>query len=164
MSPDRTAAHAHLAEVEAEQAALRRIAALLTRSVPAEEVFDAVVDEVRLLMGVEAAGLLRYEADKTATVLAVSEERVVLPGDKLSTEGHSVFGLVLRTGRPARIDDYAKATGGEHVRRMRETGLRCAGRKRACERAGVVGAGSLARADHQRRRRGASPGHARPPR
>src|SRR3954471_15795528 len=82
MSPDRTAADEHLVEVEAEQAALRRIAALLTRSVPAEEVFDAVVDEVRLLMGVEAAGLLRYEADKTATVLAVSEERVVLPGDK----------------------------------------------------------------------------------
>ena len=124
MSPDRTAAHAHLAEVEAEQAALRRIAALLTRSVPADEVFDAVVDEVRLLMGVEAAGLLRYEADKTATVLAVSEERVVLPGDKLSTEGHSVFGLVLRTGRPARIDDYTKATDGEHVRRMREAGVR----------------------------------------
>src|SRR5439155_23323193 len=90
MSPDRTAAHAHLAEVEAEQAALRRIAALLARSVPAEEVFDAAVDDVRSLMGVEAAGLLRYEADKTATVLAVSEERVVLPGDKLSTERHSV--------------------------------------------------------------------------
>src|SRR6187549_780593 len=40
MSPDRTAADTHLAEVEAEQAALRRIAALLARSVPAEEVFD----------------------------------------------------------------------------------------------------------------------------
>jgi hypothetical protein len=38
MSPDRTAAAAHLAEVEAEQAALRRIAALLARSVPAEEI------------------------------------------------------------------------------------------------------------------------------
>jgi anti-sigma factor RsiW len=50
MSADRTAADAHLAEVEAEQAALRRIAALLARSVPPEEVFDAVVDEVRSLM------------------------------------------------------------------------------------------------------------------
>jgi signal transduction histidine kinase len=129
MSPDRTAADAHLAEVEAEQAALRRIAALLARSVPAEEVFDAVVDEVRSLMGVDAAGLLRYEADKTATVLALSakaDERVVLPGDKLSTEGLSVFSLALRTGRPARIDDYTKATGGEHVRRMREAGVRAA--------------------------------------
>jgi signal transduction histidine kinase len=127
MSPDRTLADAHLAEVEAEQAALRRIAALLARSVPAEAVFDAVVDEVRSLMGVEAAGLVRYEADKTATVLALSAEadaRVVLAGDKLSTEGHNVPALVLRTGRPARIDDYSKATGGENVRRFREGGVR----------------------------------------
>src|SRR6266498_3557534 len=103
MSPDRTAADAHLAEVEAEQAALRRIAALLTRSVPAEEVFDAVVDEVRSLMGVDAASLLRYEADKTATLLAVSAEadaRVDLPVDKVSTEGHNITALVCAPGGP----------------------------------------------------------------
>jgi signal transduction histidine kinase len=29
----------------------------------------------------------------------------------------------LRTGRPARIDDYTKATGGEHVRQAREAGI-----------------------------------------
>ena len=129
MSPDRTAAVSHLAEVEAEQAALRRIAALLARSVPAEEVFDAVVDEVRSLMGVEAAGLMRYDADrKTATGLAVSAEadaRIDLVGDKLSTEGHNVTAMVLRTGRPARIDDYTEATG-EHVGRYREAGVRSA--------------------------------------
>jgi GAF domain-containing protein len=127
MSPERTAADAHLVEVEAEQAALRRIAALLARSVPAEEVFDAVVDEVRSLMGVDAAALVRYEADKTATLLAVSAEadaRVDLPEKKLSTEGHNVMALVLGTGRPARVDDYAKATGGEHVRRYRDAGVR----------------------------------------
>src|SRR5437773_5487341 len=128
MSPDRTAADAHLAEVEAEQAALRRIAALLARSVPAEEVFDAVVDEVRSLMGVEAAGLGRYEADKTATVLAVSAEAdawVLLPGDKLSTEGRNITALVLRTGRPARVDDFTgRPPGGEDVRRFREAGVR----------------------------------------
>jgi signal transduction histidine kinase len=129
MSPDRTAADAHLAEVEAEQAALRRIAALLARSVPAEEVFDAVVDEVRRLIRVEGAALGRYEADKTVTILALSAEadaRVDLPGAKMSTEGHNVSGLVLRTGRPARIDDYTKATGGEHVRGFREAGIRAA--------------------------------------
>jgi signal transduction histidine kinase len=127
MAPDRTAADAHLAEVEAEQAALRRIAALLARSVPAEEVFDAVVDEARSLMGVDAAALVRYEADKTATLLAVAAEadaRVDLPVNKLSTKGHNVMALVLGTGRPARVDDYSKATGGEHVRRYREAGVR----------------------------------------
>jgi signal transduction histidine kinase len=129
MSPDRTNVDAYLAEVEAEQAALRRIAALLARSVPAEEVFDAVVDEVRSLMGVDGASLLRYEVDETATLLALSAEadaRVALPGDKLPTEGHNVTGLVFRTGGPARIDDYTKATAGEHVRRISEAGVRSA--------------------------------------
>src|SRR4029077_6710976 len=109
MPSDRTAADAHLAEVEAEQAALRRIAALLARSVPAGEVFEVVVDEVRSLMGVDAAALARYEADETATLLALSAEadaRAASPGDKLSAEGHNIIALVWRTGRPARIDDY----------------------------------------------------------
>src|ERR1700747_2877965 len=109
MSRDHPAGDAHLAEVEAEQAALRRIAARLAQSVPAEEIFDAVVDEVRSLMGVDAAALARYETDEAATLLALSagaDARVARPGDKLSTEGHNVTALVWRTGRPARIDDY----------------------------------------------------------
>ena len=126
MSSDRTGVDTHLAEVEAEQAALRRIAALVARSVPAGDVFDAVVDEVRSLMGVDAAALARYETDETATLLALSAEgnaRVASPGDTLSTEGHNVTALVLRSGSPARIDDYTKATGGEHVRQAREAGI-----------------------------------------
>jgi signal transduction histidine kinase len=124
---DRGVGGGHVGVVEAQQAALRRIAALLLRSVPAEEVFDAVVCEVRPLMGVEAVGLARYEADETATVVAVSAQadaRVVFPGDKLSTDGRNVTAAVWRTGQPARIDDFTNATGGELVRRMRETGVR----------------------------------------
>jgi signal transduction histidine kinase len=127
---DRTAADAQLAEVEAEQAALRRIATLLAKSVPPNEVFDAVVGEVRLLMRVDGAVLGRFEADKTVTVLALSAEagaQVAQPVDmKLSTEGQNVVGLVLRTGRPARMDEYSKATGGDQVRRFREAGVRAA--------------------------------------
>jgi signal transduction histidine kinase len=126
MSPEPTPTAEHLAKVEAEQAALRRIAALVARSAPSGEVFDAVVEEVRSLMGVDAAALARYDADDTATLLAVSAEadaRVASPGDKLSTEGHNVTALVSRTGRPARIDDYTKATGGPHVRQAREAGI-----------------------------------------
>ena len=41
--------------------------------------------------------------------------RVDLPQKKLATKGHNVMALVLGTGRPARVDDYTKATGGEHV-------------------------------------------------
>jgi signal transduction histidine kinase len=127
MSTDRTVADAHLAEVEAEQASLRRIAALLARSVPADQVFEAVVDEVRSLIGVDAAALARYETGRTATLLAVSADasaRIARPGDTLSSEGHNITALVWRTGRPARIDDYTKATGGAHVRQAREAGIR----------------------------------------
>ena len=129
MSPDRTTAYTDLSEAQAEQTALRRIAALLARSVPAEEIFDAVVDEIRSLMGVEGVGLLRYDTDrKAATGLAVSADadaRIDLVGDELSTEGHNVSGLVFRTGRPARIDDYTNATG-QHVGRYRDAGVRSA--------------------------------------
>ena len=170
---DRRLGDAHLAEVEAEQAALRRIAALLARSVPAEDVFDAVVGEVRSLMRVESVGLVRYEADNTGTYLAVSSEAdapVDVPVYKLPTDGHNVTALVFRTGQPARIDDYTKATGGEYVRRFFEAGVRAtvpastlgyggasrglrrAGRKRDRERAGVVRTGSLAHPHHDRRR------------
>ena len=126
---DRTAADAHLAEVEAEQAALRRIAALLARSVPAEEVFDAVVDEVRSLMGVDGASLVRFEADNTGTILAVSAEadaRITQPMNQVPTEGNHVTALVFRTGQPARVDDYTKVAGSEHTRRFREAGVRSA--------------------------------------
>ena len=202
---DRTAADAHLAEVEAEQAALRRIATLLARSVPPNEVFDAVVDEVRLLMRVDGAVLGRYEADKTVTVLAVSAEagaQVALPVDKNVHGGaqRRPLGIEHRAARThRRLHEGDRQGSGTPVPRSRcsvgrgctrpasrtgvggafrlldagattpgyggaSRGLRRAGRKRDCERAGVVGAGSLARADHQRRRRGASAGRARPPR
>ena len=121
-------ADTHLADVEAEQAALRRIAALLARNVPADEVFAAVVDEVRLLMGVDATALVRYDADETATLLAISAEAdawVHVP-EKLPTDGQDLIALILRTGLPARIDDYSNVTGGDHIRRAREAGVRSA--------------------------------------
>src|SRR5439155_17184088 len=47
------------------------------------------------------------------------------PGDKLSTEGRNITALVLRTGRPARVDDFTgRPPGGEDVRRFREAGVR----------------------------------------
>jgi signal transduction histidine kinase len=125
---DDRAGDAPVGAPEAQQAALRRIAALLTRSVPADEVFDAVADELRLLMDVDRAALLRYEADGTATIEAVSakaDARIYMRRDKVSAEGHNLTALVLRTGKAARIDDYTKVTG-EHARRYSEAGVRSA--------------------------------------
>ena len=53
-----------------EQAALRRIATLVARGVPPEEVFAAVTEEVGRLLGGGLAGMARYDSDDTVTVVA----------------------------------------------------------------------------------------------
>ena len=53
-----------------EQAALRRVATLVARGVPAGEVFRAVTEEVGRLLPAEYAHLIRYEPGDTATALA----------------------------------------------------------------------------------------------
>jgi signal transduction histidine kinase len=99
-----------------EQAALRRVATLVARGSPQEEVFAAVAEEVGRLLSVAGTRILRYEADGTATVIAGWSESVEVPpelevGARLALEGESLSSLVFRTGRPARIDGYANAAG-----------------------------------------------------
>jgi signal transduction histidine kinase len=110
-----------------EQAALRRVATLVARGVPAEEVFSAVAEEAGRLVSIDSTLMLRYEADGTATVVAGwTETEIGIPvGARWTLEGDSVSALVLRTGRPARIDNYANATGSLAAR-LREVGARSA--------------------------------------
>ena len=59
-----------LPALAAEQAALRRVAALVARGAAPEEVFAAVVEEIGRLLPVEYAGMGRYEPDRSVTYLA----------------------------------------------------------------------------------------------
>jgi signal transduction histidine kinase len=106
-----------------EQAALRRLATLVARESPPSEVFAAVAEEVGRLLGAGMATMYRYEDDGTATVAADWGERdALIPiGTRMSLEGESVAARVRRSGRPARIDDYAEASGaiGAHARSLR---------------------------------------------
>ncbi|MDQ4130404.1 MAG: GAF domain-containing sensor histidine kinase [Actinomycetota bacterium] len=61
---------ATLTKREAEQAALRRIATLVARGLPPEDVFAAVTEEVARLVGADATVMVRKEADEDATVAA----------------------------------------------------------------------------------------------
>jgi GAF domain-containing protein len=108
-----TADRERLAELAAEQAALRRIATLVARGVPARETFDGVAGEVGPLVGAEIAGIQRYEPDGYTTLVGSwGWLRDVLPANRRwKLEGDSVAALVYRTGRPARFDDYGKAAG-----------------------------------------------------
>ena len=101
-----------LALVANEQAALRRVATLVARGVPPNDVFATVAEEVGRLMSIDITSILRFEPDGTATVLALWHEGgvdIVPVGTRLVVDHESV-GTVLRTGRPVRID-WAKGTG-----------------------------------------------------
>ena len=95
----------------AEQAALRRVATLVARGVPPEEVFAAVTEEVGRLLSVEYAGLNRYEPDGTTmTIVAVwgrTGEPVPPGGRRQILGGKNISTIVFETGRAARIDSYA---------------------------------------------------------
>jgi signal transduction histidine kinase len=97
----------------AEQAALRRVAMLVARGVPPEEVFAAVTEEVGGLLAVRYVSLGRYEPEGAFTVVAWSGTGDLGPsvGRRLTLGGTNVSTLVFETGRPARIDSYAEASG-----------------------------------------------------
>jgi signal transduction histidine kinase len=90
-----------------EQAALRRVATLVARSVPADELFSAVSDEVGRLFGSDTAAVVRFE-DDPAAIVAVGLG-TGMPGIPLGTRSPLDRGLaaaeVYRTGHSARIDE-----------------------------------------------------------
>ena len=95
-----------------EQEALRRVATLIAEQAPATVVFDAVAVEAGRALNLARIGVYRYNADGSATVLATT----LAPGfgrvgSQWSLDGPSVLAAILRTGRPARIDDFNEATG-----------------------------------------------------
>jgi GAF domain-containing protein len=98
-----------------EQAALRRVAVMVARGAPPGEVFAAVAEEAGRLLGADFTGVARYDPDGTGTVLgAWSRTGTAVPvpvGTRTGTGRRNAGTLVFQTGRPARIDDYAGATG-----------------------------------------------------
>ena len=111
-----------------EQAALRRVATLVARAAPPEEVFAAVTAEVGRVLSADVTFLSRYDSDGTETVVGAWSSTGAVPvpvGTRTSLGGRNVTTLVVETGRSARIDDYAAATGpGAEV--AREAGVRSA--------------------------------------
>jgi signal transduction histidine kinase len=106
-------ARTELAKLADEQAALRRVATLVATGVAAEELFDAVITEMRLLLNAGAASMLHYEADGTATVAATSAEPgVEAPSaTRLTLEGVSIAAAVRSSGGTARIDGVGGPPG-----------------------------------------------------
>ncbi|MFD1534729.1 GAF domain-containing sensor histidine kinase, partial [Pseudonocardia aurantiaca] len=111
-----------------EQAALRRVATLVAGGAPPEEVFTAVTAEVGRLLEVDFTHLGRYDPDGTATTAGVWNPTGAGPGPgetRWGLGGWNVTTVVFETGQPARIDDYADASGAGAVV-GREWGFRSA--------------------------------------
>jgi signal transduction histidine kinase len=109
-----------LSELGSQQAALRRIATLVARAAPPTEVFMAVAEEVGLVFPADATFIGRYDGDAVTVVGCWSRRgRPICFGKKIRLGGRNLTTVVVRTGRPARQDSFADATGdyAEHVRR-----------------------------------------------
>jgi GAF domain-containing protein len=109
----------------AEQAALRRVATMVARAAPPEEIFAAVSAEAGRVLGADFTFLSRYDADNAATIVASwSGASAAFPaGTRVNLGGRNIHTLVFQTGQAARIDDYTDASGPA-TDLAREYGLR----------------------------------------
>jgi signal transduction histidine kinase len=111
-------------------------------------VFAAVAEEAGRLLGADFTAMARYDQDGGATFLAQwvkTGSAVAVPlGARFGPGGRNIHTLVFRTGRAARIDDYAGATGPA-AEASQEWGLRAIVAvpiRVACQLWGVIGVGS----------------------
>jgi PucR-like helix-turn-helix protein/GAF domain-containing protein/diguanylate cyclase with GGDEF domain len=111
-----------------EQAALRRLSALVARGSEPSQVFDAVVNEMRRCVSAPTAGLWRYESSGEITKVAAADHPAAPlakwpVGTRTPIDGSTIAGIVQRTGRPARMDSYENSAGSLAAK-VRDTGVR----------------------------------------
>ena len=121
VSLDNAQLYAKNRQIADEQAALRRVATLVARAAPPEEVLAAVTEEAGRLMNAAATILFRYDPDGTETTVGVWSATGTLPvavGTRTVLGGRNASTLVFQAGQPARIDDFADVSGpvGTHAR------------------------------------------------
>src|SRR5262249_40141480 len=108
------ASEARARELADEQAALRRVAALVADGASSTAVFHAVAQEGAQLFKFTPTLVARYEDDgATLTVLAIcgAHPASFAPGSRWPLDGPTVAAEVLRTRRPVRLEDYTDLPG-----------------------------------------------------
>ena len=117
---ERRQAEAEVERLADEQAALRRVATLVARDASQAELFTAIAEECAQLFALGTSG---WSAMRTTVTSRARERGYVqesLPaGLSPALGGENAASRVFRTGQPARIDDYERASGpiAEAVRR-----------------------------------------------
>jgi len=117
-----------LAGLLEEQAALRRIATLVARETHPDEIFLAVSEEVRRLLGADSAGIARFEPDGASAVPVggVGDVPLNLPArTPVHLYDYSAPARVWRTGRCAQVDEEEWSGASDPMaERLRELGIR----------------------------------------
>jgi signal transduction histidine kinase len=116
-----------LSRLAEEQAALKRVAILVARGTPSEQVFAAVIEEVGRMLSADMTNMCRYEPDNTMTFVATwaKGDEGFRVGSRWPLGGQNLATLVSETGRSVRIDNYADASGPLSVI-AQDTGIRSA--------------------------------------
>jgi len=101
--------------IAGEQAALRRVATLVARGVPPEEMFAAVTAEAGRVLDADFTSLARYDPDGRVTLLAAwtgtGDPWPVPVGSRWDLGGGNLSTLVSRTRQPARLDGFGDDIG-----------------------------------------------------
>ncbi|MEA2612616.1 MAG: hypothetical protein QOI52_575 [Chloroflexota bacterium] len=102
-----------LAGVARQQAALRRVATLVAGAATADALFAAVTEEVGQQLPAGFVRMARREADDSISFVAArgKPDDAFGLGTNMKLEEKSVSGMVLRTGGPARLDNYGDVQG-----------------------------------------------------
>ncbi|HUJ34100.1 MAG TPA: GAF domain-containing sensor histidine kinase, partial [Solirubrobacteraceae bacterium] len=122
VSLDNAQLYADFRRIADEQAALRRVATLVARGVPAAEVFEAVASEAKRVLDLDGSSLMRFESDGTATLLAADSRLPLVGGigERLMLDAGMASAQVQSTGRSARVEGYEGAAGpmSQELRRL----------------------------------------------
>jgi signal transduction histidine kinase len=107
-----------------EQSALRRVATLVARAGPEEQLFATVIGEVGRLFGADVAGMIRYEADLSVTPLAGWGAVGAHPPwpDPWPADEADPATVMAKTRRPVRID--WQGVPGPIAGLLRDAGIR----------------------------------------
>ena len=100
-----------VSRLASEQRALRRVATLVAKEVSPDRVFTAVSEECARVLQVNTSAVLRYEGGDDATVVGRTSRdstHVFKIGETISAQRSSAIGAVLKTGSPARFDDWGE--------------------------------------------------------
>jgi signal transduction histidine kinase len=83
----------------------------VARGTPPDEVFAAVASEVGRHLDLPLVEMCRYGPGETATVIAATGDHPFRIGTTWPLDGESLTGMVWRSGKPARVDDYDAVAG-----------------------------------------------------